>query len=296
MPLPNFLCVGAQKAGTTTLYEVLKQHPDIYLPDVKEPHFFDEHYQKGIDWYENTFFNKVKNEKAIGEITPAYLYLDEAPQRILEALGTQVKLIFIFRNPADRAYSHFLMSKFNGFETASFDEVMANNDLGSKTSSTSEKRRFSYKERGYYGRQLRRYLEVFPKENMHFVLFEDLVSANKKLAYSDILKFLGVKELELDFNIKSNPARRARNSFLQRLLLHNPLLSALAKKLLPQASTRKTIRKKVKQHNQKAYQNNSHKLSPELRSIIINDYYKEDLVLLENLIEKDLSHWYAKNI
>lgn len=296
MPLPNFLCVGAQKAGTTTLYEVLKQHPDIYLPDVKEPHFFDEHYPKGLDWYENTFFNKVENEKAVGEITPAYLYMDEAPQRILEALGTHVKLIFIFRNPADRAYSHFLMSKFNGYETASFDEVMANNDLGSTRSSTSEKRRFSYKERGYYGRQLRRYLKVFPKENMHFVLFEDLVSTNKKLAYGEILQFLGVKELELDFNIKSNTARRVRNSFLQKILLNNPFLSALAKKLLPRASTRKTIRKKVKQHNQKSYQNNSHKLSPELRRLIINDYYKEDVILLEQLIEKDLSHWYEKNI
>src|SRR5690606_27550338 len=199
-------------------------------------------------------------------------------------------------NPADRAYSHYLMSKFNGYEKESFDEVMAKENTGNKTLDNSEKRRFSYKERGFYGKQLNKYLEIFPKENMHFVLFEDLVSANKKTAYSSILQFLGVEDRDLDFNIKSNTARRVRNSFLQRILLNNPFLSSFAKKLLPDASTRKTIRKKVKHHNQKAYQNNAHKLSPELRNLIINDYYREDLILLESLIVKDLSHWYDKNI
>lgn len=296
MSIPNFLCVGAQKAGTTTLYEVLKQHPDIYLPDVKEPHFFDEHFQKGVDWYKKTFFNQVKDETAIGEITPAYLYMNEAPQRILETLGPEVKLIFIFRNPADRAYSHFLMSKFNGYEKASFDEVMGKDNIGNKTLNTTENRRFSYKERGYYGRQLSKYMEVFPKKNMHFVLFEDLVSKNKQSAYGAILRFLGVKDSELNFNIRSNTAKRVRNSFLQKILLNNPLLSSIAKKLLPNASTRKSIRTKVKHHNQKAYRNDSHKLSPELRELIIKDCYKEDVLLLEKLIEKDLSHWYATKI
>lgn len=293
MALPNFLCVGAQKAGTTTLYEVLKQHPDIFLPDVKEPHFFDEHYTRGVSWYEKTFFSKVQNQTAIGEVTPAYLYMEDVPQRILETLGPNVKLLFVFRNPADRAYSHYLMSKFNGFETASFEEVMAENAAFDKET-TAKKRRFSYKARGNYGAQIKKYLQLFPKESMHFVLFEELVSDQKKEVYASILEFLQVEDHELDFNIKSNVAKTVRNPLLQNIMNRSPWLSAIAKKLLPDASTRRNLRKKLKNVNQKSNTSASNKLSPELRTQLIHNYYLEDIKLLESLIDKELSHWYSK--
>lgn len=293
MALPNFLCVGAQKAGTTTLHEVLKQHPEIYLPEVKEPHFFDEHYAKGVSWYEKSFFENVQNQNAIGEITPAYLYINEVPQRILETLGPNIKLLFIFRNPADRAYSHYLMSKFNGFETAGFEEVMSDSQpLAAATS--AENRRFSYKERGYYGRQLKQFLQLFHKENMHFVLFEDLISEKKKEVYASILDFLQVETYALDFDIKSNVAKSVRNPILQKIMNQTPWLSKLAKNLLPDASKRKALRKKLKAANQKANSGPSNKLSPELREQLIANYYLEDIKLLETLIDKDLSHWYSR--
>ena len=81
MILPNFLCVGAQKAGTTTLYDILKQHPNIYLPKVKELHFFDkdDRYKLGLEWLTKYFVNGYKNQKAVGEITPSYLFYEKVP-------------------------------------------------------------------------------------------------------------------------------------------------------------------------------------------------------------------------
>ena len=292
MALPNFLCVGAQKAGTTTLYEVLKQHPDIYLPEVKEPHFFDEHYTKGVTWYEQTFFKNYQNESAAGEITPAYLYFEEVPQRILETLGPNIKILIIFRNPADRAYSHYLMNKSNGYEAASFEEVMrASQPTAGLT--TAEKRMYSYKYRGFYARQLNQYLRLFHKENMHFILFEDLVSDRKEEVYASILDFLQVKNHQLDFNIKSNAAKQVRNPLIQKLMNQSPWLSTLAKKLLPDASKRKAIRKSLKNVNQKPYSGPSNKLSREIREQIIAKYYLEDIKQLEVLINRDLRHWYS---
>ena len=291
MPLPNFLCVGAQKAGTTTLYQVLKQHPDIYLPEIKEPHFFDEHYEKGVNWYEENFFSQYGKEKSIGEITPAYLYIDDVPQRIRDTLGEDVKLIFIFRNPADRAYSHYLMSKFNGFEKASFEEVMEA-EQRSTHRKIAEERRFSYKNRGFYGKQLEKYLEVFPKSNMLFLLFEELTSPDKDKVYKKIFQFLEVDDLPLDFNIKSNTAKKVKNPLIQKLLTSSPWMSSLTKKLLPDADKRKRLRKKMKSLNQTAYTNKANKLSPELKQLLIKDYYLEDIKLLETLIDKDVSHWY----
>src|SRR5205085_5168685 len=122
-----FLCVGTQKGGTTTLYEILKQHPDIFLPQkIKETKFFvyEEKYAKGVQWYEKEFFNEWKNQQAVGEVDPAMMFEEKSAQRIFDTLGKEVKLVFIFRNPAARAYSHYLMSQRKGFEELSFDEAL----------------------------------------------------------------------------------------------------------------------------------------------------------------------------
>jgi len=78
MNRPNFLCIGAQKAGTTLLFDILKQHPDIYLPEAKELHFFDrdEEYDKGIFWYRDAHFKGAEHRKCIGEVTPSYIFLN----------------------------------------------------------------------------------------------------------------------------------------------------------------------------------------------------------------------------
>ena len=104
--LPNFICVGAQRAGTTTLFNTLKLHPSISLSLTKEVHFFDNHenYKKGINWSKNFF---KKGNKINGEITPDYMIYNFVPKRIFETLGENIKLIFLLRNPSQRAFSQF---------------------------------------------------------------------------------------------------------------------------------------------------------------------------------------------
>lgn len=117
MVKPNFLCVGAQKSGTTSLYNILKQHSEVFMPDKKELHFFDwnENFDKSTEWYFQMFQNSLKFN-ARGEITPNYIYKDNVAQRIFDTLGKDVKLIFMLRNPADRAFSHYKMRIGRGFE------------------------------------------------------------------------------------------------------------------------------------------------------------------------------------
>jgi len=104
---PNFICLGAQKPGTTTLHDILKQYPEIFLPKDKEAPFLivSEAYDKGVGWWLNHYFSDYNNESILGVMTPEYLYYEEVPNRILESCGPDVKLIIILRQPLDRAYS-----------------------------------------------------------------------------------------------------------------------------------------------------------------------------------------------
>ncbi|MBA4318316.1 MAG: heparan sulfate glucosamine 3-O-sulfotransferase, partial [Flavobacterium sp.] len=106
--LPNFLIIGAARCATTWISENLSQHPDIFIPPLKELHFFDTHYEKGIAYYESYFDNR--SEKAVGEATPAYLYFPNISSLIQQHLPN-VKLIASIRNPVDRAFSHYLYLK-----------------------------------------------------------------------------------------------------------------------------------------------------------------------------------------
>jgi len=116
--LPNFLVIGVEKGGTTWLHAQLKKHPEIFLPQSKEIHFFNkynsnlikhDYFQLGINWYAD-FFKQYKGQKVIGEVTPMYICDPEAPLRIQQTLPN-VKLIAILRDPVRRAYSHYWMAK-----------------------------------------------------------------------------------------------------------------------------------------------------------------------------------------
>ena len=111
----NFICIGAQKAGTTTLSDILSQHPDICIPPIKETKYFlfDVDYARGKTFY-NSYFSNYTGQKAIGEFDPDYLLFPFTAERIVATLGRDVKILVVLRNPADRAYSHFLMTKKKG--------------------------------------------------------------------------------------------------------------------------------------------------------------------------------------
>jgi predicted acyl esterase len=115
--LPNFLCIGAQKAGTTTLWLLLNQHPDVFLATPRETCFFydDVLYGGGITSYERNFFREWNGQKAVGE---------KAPARIKDSLGDKVKLIVTLRSPAKRAHSHFRHNYQQLWEEFSFEDAL----------------------------------------------------------------------------------------------------------------------------------------------------------------------------
>ncbi len=195
--LPNFLCIGAQKAGTTTLWLLLNQHPDVFLATPRETRFFcdDTLYDGGVISYERIFFHGWDGQKAVGEKTPAYLFFEKTAGRIRETLGTDVKLIVTLRSPAQRAHSHFRHNYQQLWESLSFEEALrkepertAKGELARAT--------YGYLERGRYVDQLRRYTDLFPKENVLVLIFEEDIVGNQEQLASKLFTFL-----ELDENV-----------------------------------------------------------------------------------------------
>lgn len=181
---PDFLIVGAQKSGTTSLYRYLAEHPAI-LPNKswKEVHYYNniDNYRKGIGWYLNHFpFKHIKQNRLTFEATPEYLYFPEIPKRIYEDLG-DIRIIIILRNPAERAYSAWHM--YHSFEANPhehlrmlFDSRTFHNAMDDELFSGSfpSNHPYHYLDRGKYVYQVNRYYEVFKKKNVLVLNFSDL--------------------------------------------------------------------------------------------------------------------------
>lgn len=209
--LPNFLIVGPPKCGTTSLQIYLSQHKEIFIPNPgKEIHFFDENYEKGIKWYEK-FFESVKKEEAIGEKSPSYFFHPEAPKRIKKHIPN-AKIIFIFRNPVDRAYSHYWHNVRAAGENMSFEGAIKR-EINGETKNNASK----YLEIGKYVVHLRRWEKYFPKSQMFFMVMEDLNIENIK----KLLKFLGVDEdLYIKEFKKYNIGGAPRSKILSKVSQH----------------------------------------------------------------------------
>ena len=202
---PDFLIIGAQKCGTTSLFYYLSQHPDLNLPHTKEIHFFDLHYEKGIDWYKNNFLSADPFcNKLSGEASPYYLFHPLVPERVAMHLPN-IKLIVMLRNPVDRAYSHFMhQRRLNNEPIDSFETAIAMEDL--RTAGEEEKlqlglineslplRRYSYVNRGLYYRQISRWLKYFSINQILFVKSEDFFEY-PILVFHEICDFLNIRRV-----------------------------------------------------------------------------------------------------
>jgi hypothetical protein len=186
---PDFIVVGAMKSGTTSLGFHLRNHRKVCFPR-DELHFFDneEHFSKGVAWYLKQFGRDFDDETFVmGEKTPTYSYHSDAPRRI-HGLFPDVKLVWVFRNPVDRAYSNYLHALCNGGDNLGFEEA-----IDSESERIRDNIFFGYVERGRYYKQLERYLEYFSRDQMYFVLFEEFVSdAPKEL--SGLFEFIGLTD------------------------------------------------------------------------------------------------------
>ncbi len=290
--LPNFLGLGAQRAGTTTLFAILRQHPEIYLPEIKETGFFcDEvQYRQGRKFYENTYFARWRGEKAVGEISPDYLLVDFVPQRIYELLGPEVRLVVMLRNPADRAWSNYLMNKARGVESLPFEEALRQEERRIKES-FSAFLNFSYLGRGYYARQIKRYCRYFSRKNMFFIIFETDFLQNRGRTIKELLRFLGVdSSVDLNLGVFANPYWRPRSKILSSLLYKRPaFLRALARALIPSAWYRLKLWHFLDRLNRQCAPSPS--IDPAVKQRVLERYFLKEIRALEKLIGRDLSVW-----
>ena len=291
MALPNFFCLGTQKAGTTTLHNILCQHPDIFLPPNKETWFFhmDEEYARGLAWYEAEYFNDCHKAHAVGEITPEYMYFETVAERIYQSLGPKTKLIFSLRNPADRAYSHYLMTHRRAREELSFEDAIAA-EPQRISSGFQNKIDYSYISRGIYASQIQRFLNFFPKENMLFLVFEEDIAKEMDNTIKRILSFLDVEYVSLNKNIVSNRASAPRIPFIRNIIFKPNNFRKFFKLLVPFSEGRSWLRHTLDNWNQVPLQNKS--LDKKLRAHLLAKYFQNDIKQLENIIGRSLGVWY----
>lgn len=196
----DFIIVGAQRSGTTSLSLNISKHPDIFInnnkdPKISEVHFFDINWKKGVSWYKKELkFNKNKN-KVIGEKTPNLAYLSQT-HSYMQSINPFLKLIFIIRNPVERAYSNWKLNIKNGSEKMPFTKAISYElkylKNQNKTFHTSFKH---YISKGFYYEQLKNLLKWFPKDNI-LVLISEKVKLNMNKEYNKVFNFLNLKELQ----------------------------------------------------------------------------------------------------
>jgi hypothetical protein len=291
MPLPNFLIIGAAKAGTTSLYHYLQQHPQIYMSPLKEPRFFalegkmidraDPINRKSIVCLEDyrQLFDGVTRETAIGEASPMYLASPVAAERIHHYLP-EVKLIAILRHPVARAYSHFIyMIQKNIEPTTNFMQALAQPDyrLGSFV------RTRPYIDYGFYHSQLQRYFRLFRSEQINVFLYDDLQTSSTRLL-RQLFQFLEVDDTFLPDLRPHNASGLPKNRVLHQLLYKSQAIRAALKPLVP-VGLRQTIAKQM-QTQKTAYP----PIPAEAKTYLLQ-LYRDDILQLQDLLDRDLSHW-----
>ena len=287
--LPNFFVIGAMRAGTTTLWQYLSRHPDVYASPVKEPHYFARagedfdpvHPDRALTREAYlALFDGVRAEHTIGEASPSYLNHPEVPARIRQVIEAP-RFVAILRNPADRAFSSYVYRRAGPRERARTFAEAVELELAGNPDGERERDHLS---RGYYGRQLARWFDEFERERFLVTLFDDLADDTSSVLRT-VYAFLGVDANFEPGRVKAFNQRPAvRSVRLDRLVRGRSRLTPVVRRLVPR-SVRRPIRAAVEQRNQASVD-----YPPELRRRIVG-LYEEDVRLLERLLGRNLASW-----
>jgi hypothetical protein len=278
MTLPNFLVIGAAKSGTSSLHHYLRAHPQVFTPKLKEINFFAydgqnrdfQCWAKTLEEYESKF-EGGRGATAVGEVTPLYFASPVAPGRIRSVIP-DVKLVAILRDPVERAYSAYLMSLRSGRISADVRTAFGNKNA-------------AYIVRGRYAHYLQRYYELFSKEQIKILRFEDL-RRNPSAVTADLYGFLGVDrgfEPQLEVH---NKGYVPRNRMLNRVF-HSDFARRVLKPIMSDGIMK--LARKVRSINEER--------PPELPADVraeLRVFYHDDIARLQELTAMDFSSWFAE--
>lgn len=187
MILPNFLIVGAQKCGTTSLHDILSKHPETGMSNTKEINYFtfDNKYSKGLSYY-SSYFNNIDSKKiAIGEASPGYICTPGVPERIHQDLG-KIKIVIILRDPVRRAFSQYWDNRRHLNEHLTEKQIVS---TYLDTEYTPERR--GYFSRGVYAHQVEKYFNLFGRNHVQVIILEQLIKNQNELLQK-LYSFLGL--------------------------------------------------------------------------------------------------------
>lgn len=312
---PTFIVAGAAKCGTTSLYHYLQQHPDVYMSPIKEPNFFStdidprefsEEYKRyerskklDISVYINgdmknpqwgayvrdeelycKLFRFGRQKQARGEISNSYLFSSVAAMNIRRSLP-ECKIIIILRQPAERAFSHYLANLRDGRTAKDFRDEIIHDDLKSKHGWGIS---HLYFELGLYYHQIKRYLDQIPQERIKIILAEELQNNSTK-TLEDVFHFLGLEPcINFEPGGQFNEARVPKSPLLVKFITQTGIKRRIFR-MLPM-SLRKAVKSSFFKNGAK----------PELT---VEDYrwmterYRSDIEKLGALLNRDFSHWLA---
>lgn len=279
---PDFIYIGAGKCGSTSLFNYIGQHPDVFLCPKKETFYFINEQARSnlVPWGAITkledyldLFEKAPEGCVTGEISTNYYAYPESAE-LIKASIPDVKLIALLRNPAERAFSEYQMHARNGHEKRPFSDILEAHE--------------KYVKRGFYYAELKPFFDVFDHQNIRVLLYDDFVQ-NPQDLIRQIFAFIGVEESFVpDMSVRGREGGLPKNQALHQLLNKKNILRSVASKILKLVlplSKRQEIRSKMIKGNMQ-----KQTLSSQDRQALIQ-IYREDILSLQSMLGRDLSFW-----
>ena len=288
----NLFIVGAGKSGTTALANQLSELDEVFLPQTKEPHYFamyDDTKWAEVDHFGSTYikdferykdlYKEHRDENYLVDASTSYLHKTGTAKRIHD-YNSDAKIIILLRNPVDRAYSHYLMSRRVGHTRSDFLSAIKNEYLEQETGVSY------YIGIGLYASQVEEYLQFFPEKNIKIILYENFNNDTVN-TFKDLLAFLEIDKSPTNYDFlttRHNETLLPRNRFVSAIARNKKLVSLL--KIILDTNAFNRLR------NGLYSKNNVQAITPEERRMCLS-YFYEDIKRLETILKQDLSGWYA---
>lgn len=294
--LPDFYVLGFQRCATSSLNDLFVKSNVISTPTVKETHFFsnDALYKKDINWYKKQFIYK-KNHNLIGEVDPSYIVEDNSLLRLKKNNPKCRKFIFILRKPLERSYSHYLLSKYRGYENNTFLNAITIEEKRLKNEKKSIYK-YGYIKRSNYFEQIKRFENIFSNVEVLYIDFNRLVNIKTvELECCKIWNFLKIdSNVCIDTSKKNNHNVIYKNKIFRNILYKESVVKNFVKTFLPY-STVFVLKEYFSSLNEK---NNINYEKQKILDLNLPDNFLQwnnnETKKIESLTGMDLKEWYCK--